>query len=153
MEALGPKRGHIWMSLCRPALIIFSILTLGDDSFSKYTDSQQDICLTPCIPFSHSLYFPSAQVRVTQDTSKPSVFEYDPVIPQALQRHRCPAALFKFFLWRWRTWKCTETLWHMLANLSNATRPRVVFQLVRSSIAIEVTPVSKAVWWPEPKLP
>lgn len=151
MEALGPKHGHIWMSLCRPALIIFLILTLGDGSFSKYTDSQQDICLMPCISFSHSLYFPSAQVRVTQDTSKPSVFEYDPVIPQALQRHRCPAALFRFILTNMKMYR--DPLTHAGKNVSNATRPRVVFQLVRSSIAIEVIPVSKAVWWPEPKLP
>lgn len=112
----------IFGCLCLPALIIFLILTLWDDSFSKYTYSQQDICLMLCNPFSHLLYFPAAQCELTKTHQNHLSF-------------RCPQSLFRRIPQRWRTW-------HMLANFSNATRPRLVFQLVRSSTTVGV---SKAV--------
>lgn len=119
MEALGPKHGHIWMCLCRPALIIFPILTPGDNSYSKYrtlslsyTRHIRTICLW--------------------------IWSYDSACIAETQMQSVP---FQIYSTTMNNMKMYRNPWMHACDLFNATRPRVVCQLVRSSIAISTTPL------------
>lgn len=96
--------------------------------------------LVPCMPIPHSLYFPSAQVLATQDTSEPSDFEDSPVIFACIPNTQITRDPFQINSTKLKIMKIyIEDFGHMLTGCSNASSLRIVMS-VSWSICLSAGP-------------